>query len=96
VPLEWSVFALEDRTTIFDFIEADSPHAAVSVDNAIESQVETLNALPELGRPGRIQGTRELVVTSLPYVVAYRVSGNEIRILRILHGAQTWPDSLPE
>ncbi|NKM88637.1 hypothetical protein GFL54_31175 [Rhizobium laguerreae] len=52
--------------------------------------------IPESGRPGRIVGTRELVVSGTPYVAAYSVTKTTVRVLRILHGAQQWPDALPE
>ena len=94
--LEWSVFALDDRNAIFDFIEADSPQAAVTVDDRIEEQVERLLQFPEMGRTGRIEGTRELVIQHTPYIVAYRVIGKVIRVLRVLHGAQRWPEEMPE
>jgi len=64
--LEWSVFALADREAIFDYIEADSPRAAVCVDDRIEARVEGLAQFPEMGRPGRIEGTRELVISRTP------------------------------
>jgi addiction module RelE/StbE family toxin len=96
VTLEWSPFALADRDEIFDYIEADSPRAAVAVDDAIRDQVEKLMEFPDLRRPGRVPGSRELVVTGLPYIVAYRVAGDVIRILRVLHGAQQWPDGLAD
>ena len=60
--LEWSAFAIEDRDGIFDYIEEDSPHAAVVVDDRIRMQVKQLLQFPETGRPGRIEGTRELVM----------------------------------
>ena len=94
--LEWSVFALADRIAIFDYIEADSPRAAVSVDDRIETCVEGLAQFPEMGRPGRINGTRELVISRTPYIAAYRIVGDTVRILRVLHGAQQWPDEMPE
>lgn len=50
---------------------------------------------PASGRIGRIAGTRELVINGTPYVVAYTVSETTVRILRVLHGVQEWPDSLP-
>jgi toxin ParE1/3/4 len=93
--LEWSVFAMDDRNAIFDYIEADSPQAAVTVDDRIEEQVEGLLQFPEMGRTGRIEGTRELVIQHTPYIVA-RVMGKIIRILRVLHGAQRWPEEMPE
>lgn len=94
--LEWSIFALDDRNAIFDSIEADSPQAAVTVDDRIEEQVERLLQFPEMGRIGRIEGTRELVIQNTPYIVAYRVIGEIIRVLRVLYGAQRWPEEMPE
>lgn len=94
--LEWSPFALEDRDRIFDYIEQDNPRAAVVVDDRIRDQAEVLVNFPESGRPGRIEGTRELVINRTPYIVAYRVQSDSVRILRVLHGAQLWPEKLPD
>jgi toxin ParE1/3/4 len=94
--LEWSGYALADRTAIFDYIEADSPRAAVAVDARIREQVEALALFPHSGRPGRIEGTRELVISRTPYIVAYRITGNTGRILRVLHGSRRWPDDTSE
>ena len=93
--LEWSAFAISDREAIFNYIEADSPKSAVLVDERIRKQVERLVQFPESGRPGRIEGTRELVVPRTPFVIAYRVEHAAVVILRALHGAQMWPDELP-
>ena len=92
--LEWSPFAIEDRDGIFDYIEEDSPRAAVVVDDRIRMQVRQLLQFPETGRPGRIEGTRELVIGRTPYIAAYRITGDTVRILRVLHGAQLWPDEM--
>jgi toxin ParE1/3/4 len=94
--LEWSIFAQADRDAIFDYIEADSPQAAVTVDDRIRAQVETLAQFPQSGRPGRVEGTRELVITRTPYIVAYRIHRDAVRILRVLHGARRWPVDVPE
>ena len=93
--LEWSVFAFADRESVFDYIEADSPRAAISVDDAIAAATRQLIDFPESGRPGRVAGSRELVVPALPYVLAYAIRGDVVRILRVLHSAQRWPDTLP-
>jgi addiction module RelE/StbE family toxin len=93
--LEWSPFAQADRDAIFDYIEADSPQSAVAVDERIREQVERLARFPESGRPGRIEGTRELVIDRTPLVVAYHIRGKTVRILRVLHGAQMWPEQMP-
>ena len=96
MPLEWSAYALADRIAIFDYIEADSPQAAVAVDERIREQIEVLARFPQSGRKGRIEGTRELVISRSPYIVAYRIKGNTVRILRVLHGSRRWPDEMSD
>ncbi len=94
--LEWSHFALADRDEIFDYIEADNPRAAVAVDDLISAQVQLLIEFPEGGRVGRVPGTRELIISRTPYLVAYRVQDNTVRILRVLHGSRQWPEDMPD
>lgn len=94
--VEWSVFAVADRNAIFDYIEADSPRAAAEIDDRIEAEVERLTQLPGMGRPGRIEGTRELIIGRTPYIAVYRILDNTLYVLRILHGAQLWPEEMPD
>ncbi len=93
--VQWSVLALADRNAIFEYIEADSPQSAVIVDERISAAVGRLKKSPGIGRPGRVEGTRELVIDRTPYVAAYQIADNSVRILRVLHGAQQWPEELP-
>jgi toxin ParE1/3/4 len=88
--------AQADRDEIFDYIETDSPKAAIAVDKRIQERVESLARFPELGRTGRVEGTRELVIPRTPYIVAYRISGDIVSILRVLHGARRWPEDMSE
>jgi toxin ParE1/3/4 len=94
VKLAWSFYAQSDRNNIYDYIDADSPRAAILVDQRIGGSVATLKQFPEMGRLGRIAGTRELVIQHTPYIVAYSIVGDTVRILRILHGAQIWPGTM--
>lgn len=94
--LEWSRFARADRDAIFSYIEADNPLAAATLDDRIRTRIEGLLQLPESGRPGRIKGTRELVITGTAYITAYVIMDDAIRILRVLHSAQLWPEELPD
>lgn len=94
--LEWSLLAVADREQIFDYIEADNPRAAIAVDDLIQEKVERLLQFPLSGRPGRVEGTREVIITGTPYIAAYRITTDEtIRILRVLHGARPWPEEIP-
>ena len=83
---------LED---IRERIAADNPTAASRIIERIRAAVTRLAASPALGRPGRVGGTRELVIPGTPYIVPYRVKGDVVQIITILHGAQRWPDELP-
>ncbi len=94
--LEWSAYAWADRDAIFDYVESDRPRAANAVDDRIRKQVETLPRFPQSGRSGRIEGTRELVISGTPYIAAYRITGNTVRILPLLHGSRRWPDEMSE
>jgi len=94
--LEWSIFAQADRDAIFDYIEQDSLRAAITVDDRIRLQVENPAQFPESGRTGRVEGTRELVIQRTPYIVAYRIAGTSVRILRILHSARRWPEDMSD
>lgn len=51
-----------------------------------------LSEHPEMGRKGRVRGTRELVVPGIPYIVAYRIHDSAIQILSVYHAARKWPD----
>ena len=79
---------------IAEYIAQDDQTAAYAVHDAILRQVGRLAEHPRIGRPGRVEGTRELVVSGTPYIVAYRVAGEDVTILRVLHGAQQWPKQL--
>lgn len=93
--LLWLPLALADRRNIYNYIDAESPSAAAAVDDRIWNSAGRLQQFPESGRPGRVAGTRELVVQRTPYVIAYRLQSDAIEILRIFHGAQRWPETLP-
>lgn len=73
-----------------DFIAADKPLAALALDEAIEEHAERALANPLLYKPGRVDGTREIVVHP-NYVMVYRVDDQHITILRVMHAAQKWP-----
>ena len=92
--LEWLPHAIRDFNEIIDFISDDNPAAAIEQGDEIERQVSGLTDNRLMGRPGRIKGTRELVVVRTPYIVAYRVKKDTILILRVLHGARCWPNRI--
>jgi toxin ParE1/3/4 len=70
---------------------SSSPATAVRLVRQIYSAAAALKQFPNQGRPGKKEGTRELVIPGLPWIVIYEVSGQTVRIARVLHGAQRWP-----
>ena len=92
--LVWTEPALRDLSAARANIALDSPAAAMQPIEYGFAAVETLPRLVELGRPGRRAGTRELVVNRTFLIVAYRVRGDGIERLRVLHGRQRWPEGL--
>ena len=83
--------ALRHLTEARTYIAAHDPGAANRVIARIGEAIDGLLLHPERGRPGRLGGTRELVITGTPYLVPYRLNGEVIEILAILHGARAWP-----
>jgi toxin ParE1/3/4 len=91
--IDWSPEAIEDLASIRTFVAEDNPAAARRLVLQIIDGVELqLPDSPRIGRPGRVPGTRELVILKTPYIVPYRVQGATIQILRVYHGARRWPD----
>lgn len=88
--LFWTLEARADRRTIYDHIEADNPQAALELDELFTSRAARLETHALIGRPGRVTGTRELVLHR-NYVLIYDLAGDMVRILRILHAARQWP-----
>jgi len=80
-----------DLLSIEKYIRQDNHAAAVRTVLRILETVEGLLEYPNVGRPGRVPGTRELVVSGTPYIAAYRVRQNVIWILRVIHAARRWP-----
>ncbi len=85
----WSPAAVLDLEAIGDYVARDKPAAALKLVLRIFAGIEALGAMPQRGRTGRIEGTRELVLGS--YIAVYEVQAQRLFILRIYHAAQDWP-----
>jgi toxin ParE1/3/4 len=90
----WTEPALLDLTAARANIARDSSPVADRQIGRVLAAASILLQFPEIGRPGRRPGTRELVVSRTPYAAAYRLRGDMIEILRVLHARQRWPDAL--
>lgn len=91
--VRWTTDAADDLERICDYIAESRPESARRVAQSVVERISELKAFPRIGRPGRVAGTREIAFPPLPYVAVYEILGpqDEVRLLRILHGAQQWP-----
>ena len=89
--LRYTRQALADLGEARSYIAERNPEAAAAMADRIRTAIGSLTVFPDRGRPGRISGTRELVIPATPFVVAYRVADGHIDVLAILHGARRWP-----
>ena len=94
--LVWRPMALADRDTIMDYIAQDNPAAAIELDDEFEAKAEQARQRPTLYQPGRVRGTREIVVRP-NYVMVYRIEddGDTLAVLRVLHAVRQWPPAKP-
>jgi len=83
--------AVDSLVAEAEYISQDNPDAAERTVVAILHAVEILRRFPASGRPGRVAGTRELVVSGTPYIVPYRVRDDTVELLLVFHAARKWP-----
>lgn len=88
--LVWTRLAHTDRSTIRTYIAHDNPAAAIALDTLFSRRTRQLATHPDIARPGRVTGTRALVVHE-DCIAIYDRTGDTMRILRILHAARQWP-----
>jgi plasmid stabilization system protein ParE len=89
--VRWLRTALRNLDEEAAYIAADDPAAARVVVGRVLEAVDLLADQPALGRPGRVPGTRELVVPKTRYLVPYRVRRDTIEILRVFHTSRRLP-----
>jgi len=87
----WSRRAIGHLVSLREFIAKDSEQNAAVVAQRILDSINLLQTQPEMGRPGRVLGTRELVVPNTPYVIPYRVRRHRLELIAVFHGHQRWP-----
>ena len=90
--VSWLQAALANLEAEAEYIAEDSPAAAGRVVQKMFRAANLLKKNPAMGRPGRVAGTRELVVAGTPYILPYRVRGEAVEILRVFHAARKWPE----
>lgn len=92
VKIEWNQKAKDDLIGIIDYISDDNPAAAQNLKNDIDKLVMLLQQFPQMGRLGRVDSTRELVVNDHFVLIYSLVSPSNIAILRVLSSYQSWPN----
>lgn len=93
--IEWTEQAVRQLDQAHDYIAlSNSERVAAQITLHIATSVQQLATFPMSGRPGRVQGTRELVIANSPFVAAYCIEKERIVILAIYPGAQQWPEVL--
>ena len=90
----WSPRAIQHLVKLRKYIVRDSEQTATLVAQRIVAAVSLLRTQPEVGRPGRVLGTRELVIPHMTYVAPYRVRKERVEVIAIFHGHQIWPEKL--
>jgi plasmid stabilization system protein ParE len=90
--IRWLRRAAADLDQIEAYVAQDDPRTAVRTVLAIVDAAERLAQFPDLGRPGRVEGTQELIVLRGTYILPYRVRKNRVEILRVFHHARRWPE----
>jgi toxin ParE1/3/4 len=94
VTVVWSPRAIGHLADLRAYIAGENPDAAARTATTLLTAVDRLAVLPNLGRPGRVSGTRELVVPGTRYVIPYRVRGERLEIIAVFHGRQRWQKRL--
>lgn len=91
--VKWLTRALQNLDAEAEYIAQDNPEAAKLVVQRIVDTVNLLEDNPAMGHPGRVHGTRELIVPNTRYIIPYRVKPrlNRIEILRVFHTSRKSP-----
>ncbi|MBI1740314.1 MAG: type II toxin-antitoxin system RelE/ParE family toxin [Candidatus Koribacter versatilis] len=93
--IEWTEQAIRQLDHARDYITlSNSEEVADRIAMQIVASVQQLATFPMSGRPGRVTGTRELVISNTPFLAAYAIDKDGILILALYHGAQQWPEAL--
>jgi toxin ParE1/3/4 len=91
--IEWAEQAIRQLDQAHEYITlSNSEDVAARITMHIVNSIQQLATFPMSGRPGRVPGTRELVIANTPFVVAYTIEQERIAILAVYHGAQPWPE----
>jgi toxin ParE1/3/4 len=94
VKIRWTDVAADDLKSVHKYLREHAPTRADMIVDRILASIDVLQQYPDLGRLGRLDGTRELIITGTPFIVFYRLRKSQVEILGVLHAARKWPDAL--
>jgi addiction module RelE/StbE family toxin len=86
--VQWTRRALHDLADIRAFVAADDPRVARRIAQAILKAADRLSIMPRRGRPGRVAGTRELILPGWPWILVYHAAGDRVYVLAVRHSAR--------
>jgi len=89
--VRWAQAAAEDLESIYEYLREYHPTRVALTIRKLHASACSLKRFPGRGRVGQSTGTRELVLTPLPYIIVYAAAGDLVHILRIMHASQEWP-----
>jgi toxin ParE1/3/4 len=89
--IRWTPAAAGDLEQIARYLQEHNPTLAESTVQMLYDAVQSLKQFPNRGRIGRVAGTRELIHSSLPYIIVYQVEQQTVQVVRVVHGAEDWP-----
>ena len=89
--VQWTPEALKDLDEAIGYIAMEDRGTAKNIAIAIKAAAKSLAKLPNRGRPGLVEGTRELLVPNLPYFFVFSIQNEQVQILRLMHFSRKWP-----
>ncbi len=92
MPVSWLRQALRNLEQAHRYIAVADPGAAVPLVLRLQVAVNQLETFPMMGKVGRVESTRELVIPGLSLIVVYRLQGTTVQILRIFHPSKRYFD----
>ena len=87
----WAELAQHNLEEIGEYISQGSPQSAVRLLERLRIAADKLARFPEIGRTGKLEGTRELVVPGTDYFIVYAIENQTVNVFAVIHGAQNWP-----
>ncbi|MFM5887519.1 MAG: type II toxin-antitoxin system RelE/ParE family toxin [Dolichospermum sp.] len=90
--VKWLRRALRNLEQARNYVFQENPTAAQELIIKIQNAANQLQNYPFMGKNGRVEGTRELIISNSPYILIYRVKEESVEVLRILHTSKRYPE----